>query len=169
MKILILFSIFFVHLTSAVEVKYFYGQSHFYFPNTAYEKSINSLIKRTVDSKRERIEEIVTQPGKDPNEKPSEMITLITKITDDVFQAEDITNASFSGTITFLRKYDQWTYNLKIGQGTLTGSGTLSKAGIITNKTLKLPQFQYERTIKEELKPINKKEYLKRRKEILQL
>lgn len=157
--------------TYSAEVKYYFGKmNYFFFPNDVYEKSIDSLVKRTVDRKQQKIEEVVTQPAENSNEKPSEMVTLITKITDDVFQAEDITNATFTGTITFIKKFDQWNYNLRIGTGTLTGSGGISKEkSIVTNKILKLPQYKYERTIREELKLISKKEYLKKRKEILEL
>lgn len=152
----------------ATEVKYFYGKVNFYHPNEVYEKSTDSLVKRTIDHKLEKIEEVITQPSQSSGEKPSEMVTLISKISEDLFQVEDLTNNSFTGTMSFIKKYDQWTYNLKVADGTLTGDGYISKDGaIITKKMLKIPQYKYERIIKEELKSISKKQYLKIRKEIL--
>ena len=123
-----------------------------------------SLVSRVIDSENNIIVETITQP-KENQVGADEFVTALKLKDRNTFTASDSAN-TFSGEITFFGdawSWQSWDYDLTLKSGgTITGSGFLSPAGILTSKDLKTGNFEMK--IIEDLKVISEAEYLTLRK-----
>lgn len=149
---------------------YYFGDVNYFSMDGSHSmgKTV-SLVRRVIDADKGEISEYVTQPSSNEKGSGADEYQTIMKLDSEGKFIVSEPNKSFSGQIIFFGKpweWSAWDYDIALTNGgRITGSGSLSSAGILTNKSLR--QGNFEMKIIENLAPISEGEYLTIRQNLL--
>lgn len=151
-----------VTLKAAGGTAYYFGPVELLSPDgrLPYGKT-EAALKREILDGGARIIETVTQPGAAPGVPARETVTELRRLKKKLAYSVSDAKGSFSGTVTFKDpELKSWTYNIKLAKGgDIKGSGSVSEAGIKTEKQLAGGRPML---VRENLKAVTEAEYLRR-------
>jgi hypothetical protein len=156
--------------TAAPSTSYYFGPVVYVSPDgkTVMGK-VASLVTRTVNPASATITETVMQASRASNGKTREYKATLTRKDANHFSITDAEH-SYTGTITFSGpewNWTDWTYDLQLVEGgRITGKGSLTKDGLLIEKTLLEKDGSTRLIVRENLKPVTQALYLDLRKNL---